>query len=42
MKREAELLEDRAYDYVCNAGTRDAVGLKKKKKTHLPMEWYIT
>ena len=33
-KGEAELLEDRAYDYGCNSGTplRDAVGSLKRKE----------
>ena len=43
-KGEAELLDDRAYDYGCNSETplRDAIGSFKKKRTHLPMEEYIT
>ena len=42
-KGEAELLEDRAYDYGCNSSTplRDAVD-SLKRRIHPPTEQYIT
>ena len=42
LRERSELLEDRAYDCGCNSWPlRDAVG-SFKKRTHPPLEQYIT